>query len=84
MQKEIDTVIGQERSPTMEDRKSLPFTDAVIHEVQRYVDLVPLNVPHYAIRDITFRGYTIPKVYRLKLMESMSMYTSLYGALNRI
>uniref|UniRef100_A0A8B9HE79 Cytochrome P450, family 2, subfamily Y, polypeptide 3 n=1 Tax=Astyanax mexicanus TaxID=7994 RepID=A0A8B9HE79_ASTMX len=61
MQKEIDSVIGQERSPMMEDRKSLPFTDAVIHEVQRYVDLVPLNVPHYAVRDITFRGYTIPK-----------------------
>ncbi|KAI5092947.1 cytochrome P450 precursor [Silurus meridionalis] len=61
MQKEIDTVIGQERSPSMEDRKSLPFTDAVIHEVQRYIDLVPLNVPHYATHRITFRGYTIPK-----------------------
>ncbi|XP_066507984.1 cytochrome P450 2G1-like [Hoplias malabaricus] len=61
MQKEIDTVIGQDRSPAMDDRKSLPFTDAVIHEVQRYIDLVPLNVPHYALRDITFRGYTIPK-----------------------
>ncbi|XP_060761772.1 cytochrome P450 2C42 [Neoarius graeffei] len=61
MQKEIDTVIGQERSPSVEDRKSLPFTDAVIHEVQRYIDLVPLNVPHCATREITFRGYTIPK-----------------------
>ncbi|XP_062843488.1 cytochrome P450 2C31-like [Trichomycterus rosablanca] len=61
MQKEIDSVIGRERSPSMEDRKSLPFTDAVIHEVQRYLDLVPLNVPHFATHDITFRGYTIPK-----------------------
>ncbi|XP_058228774.1 cytochrome P450 2G1-like [Hemibagrus wyckioides] len=61
MQKEIDAVIGRERSPSMEDRKSLPFTDAVIHEVQRYVDLVPLNVPHYATHPIKFRGYTIPK-----------------------
>ncbi|XP_066508018.1 cytochrome P450 2G1-like [Hoplias malabaricus] len=61
MQKEIDTVIGKDRSPAMDDRKSLPFTDAVIHEVQRYIDLVPLNLPHYALRDITFRGYTIPK-----------------------
>ncbi|XP_072524663.1 cytochrome P450 2G1-like [Salminus brasiliensis] len=61
MQKEIDAVIGQDRSPMMDDRKSLPFTDAVIHEVQRFVDLVPLNVPHYAIRDIAFRGYMIPK-----------------------
>uniref|UniRef100_A0A4W4E0X2 Cytochrome P450, family 2, subfamily Y, polypeptide 3 n=1 Tax=Electrophorus electricus TaxID=8005 RepID=A0A4W4E0X2_ELEEL len=61
MQEEIDTVIGRDKSPSMEDRKSLPFVDAVIHEVQRYVDLVPLNVPHYALHDIMFRGYTIPK-----------------------
>ncbi|CAK6957885.1 cytochrome P450 2G1-like [Scomber scombrus] len=61
MQQEIDTVIGQERSPNMEDRKSLPFTDAVIHEVQRFLDIVPFSLPHYALEDISFRGYTIPK-----------------------
>lgn len=62
MQQEIDMVIGQERSPNMEDRKSLPFTYAVIHEVQRFLDIVPLSLPHYALKDISFRGYTIPKV----------------------
>ncbi len=62
MQREIDQVIGQNRIPTMDHRKSLPFTDAVIHEVQRYLDIVPLNVPHYATHDISFRGYIIPKV----------------------
>ncbi|XP_051813857.1 cytochrome P450 2F2-like [Acanthochromis polyacanthus] len=61
MQQEIDTVVGHKRCPYMEDRKSLPFTDAVIHEIQRCMDIVPLGVPHYALQDISFRGYTLPK-----------------------
>uniref|UniRef100_A0A3B1ICE6 Cytochrome P450 2C15-like n=1 Tax=Astyanax mexicanus TaxID=7994 RepID=A0A3B1ICE6_ASTMX len=60
MQKEIETVIGGDRCPLMQDRKSLPFTDAVIHEVQRYLDLVPFNLPHCATHDFSFRGYAIP------------------------
>lgn len=55
-------MIGEDCRPKMEDRKSLPFTDAVIHEVQRFLDIVPFGLPHYALKDISFRGYTIPKV----------------------
>ncbi|XP_056297234.1 cytochrome P450 2G1-like [Pseudoliparis swirei] len=61
MQQEIDTVIGQQRCPYMEDRKSLSFTDSVLHEIQRLMDIIPMNIPHYALQDISFRGYTIPK-----------------------
>ncbi|XP_074535189.1 cytochrome P450 2G1-like [Halichoeres trimaculatus] len=61
MQQEIDSVVGQKRSPCMEDRKSLPFTDAVIHDIQRLMDIVPMSVPRYALKDFTFRGYTIPQ-----------------------
>ncbi|KAJ8280300.1 hypothetical protein GJAV_G00052940 [Gymnothorax javanicus] len=61
VQQEIDTVIGRERLPSIEDRKSLPFTNAVIHEVQRFLDILPLGIPRYTTHDISFKGYIIPK-----------------------
>uniref|UniRef100_A0A8C7IME6 Cytochrome P450 2M1-like n=1 Tax=Oncorhynchus kisutch TaxID=8019 RepID=A0A8C7IME6_ONCKI len=60
VQKEIDEVIGS-RVPTVDDRVKMPYTDAVIHEVQRYMDLSPTSVPHKVIRDTEFYNYHIPE-----------------------
>ncbi|XP_033067973.1 cytochrome P450 2C9 [Trachypithecus francoisi] len=61
VQEEIERVIGRNRSPCMQDRSHMPYTDAVVHEVQRYIDLLPTNLPHAVTCDIKFRNYLIPK-----------------------
>ncbi|KAM4629685.1 cytochrome P450 2J2-like [Polymixia lowei] len=58
---EIDAVVGSSRQPSLTDRESMPFTDAVIHEIQRMGNILPLNLARMANTDTTLGKYTIPK-----------------------
>ncbi|KAF1376959.1 hypothetical protein PFLUV_G00216920 [Perca fluviatilis] len=60
VQEELSREIGS-RKVQVEDRKNLPFTDAVIHETQRLASILPIAVPHKTSQDITFQGHFIKK-----------------------
>ncbi|XP_071803788.1 cytochrome P450 2J5-like [Asterias amurensis] len=61
VQQEIDTVVGRNRMPKLSNKPDMPYTEAVILELQRLGNIVPLGVPHRASRDTSYRGYTLPK-----------------------
>ncbi|CAN9507824.1 unnamed protein product [Ophioblennius macclurei] len=60
VQEELRRVVGM-RQVQVNDRKSLHFTNAVIHEIQRLANVVPMALPHKTTRDVTFHGYFIKK-----------------------
>ncbi|KAJ8272078.1 hypothetical protein COCON_G00109370 [Conger conger] len=60
-QKEIDKVLGEKMQVSFVDRHRMPYTQAVIHEVQRVADTVPLAAFHATTKDTRLMGYDIPK-----------------------
>uniref|UniRef100_A0A8B9ICW4 Cytochrome P450 family 2 subfamily J member 2 n=1 Tax=Anser brachyrhynchus TaxID=132585 RepID=A0A8B9ICW4_9AVES len=61
VQLEIDAVIGQCRQPTVEDKEHMPYTSAVLSEVLRMGNIVPLGVPRMSTSDTTLAGFHLPK-----------------------
>ncbi|KAK4813738.1 hypothetical protein QYF61_023674 [Mycteria americana] len=60
VQEEIGRTVKAGSWATYEDRKNMPFTNAVLHEVQRFITLLP-HVPRCTAVDTHFRGYFLPK-----------------------
>uniref|UniRef100_A0A8C5PT37 Cytochrome P450 n=1 Tax=Leptobrachium leishanense TaxID=445787 RepID=A0A8C5PT37_9ANUR len=59
--KEIDQVIGSDRIPSVEDQLKMPYTNAVVHETQRYGNILPMSLFHMTNNDLKIQGYDIPK-----------------------
>ena len=49
----------------------MPYMNAVIHKIQRYVDLTPISLPHVVTYDINIRNYFIPKVRLVSLILTL-------------
>ena len=60
VQQEIDSVLGSDRLPCLRDRARLPYTEATLHEIQRFSSLLSFTIPHRTTEHATFRGYDIP------------------------
>ncbi|KDQ54081.1 hypothetical protein JAAARDRAFT_196846 [Jaapia argillacea MUCL 33604] len=58
---EIDTVVGNDRLPSLADREHLPYIDALVKEVLRWHPVAPLGLPHRVVKDDVHEGYFIPK-----------------------
>ncbi|KAB0403443.1 hypothetical protein E2I00_001892, partial [Balaenoptera physalus] len=51
---------GAQAAPPLEDQRSLPYTNAVLHEVQHFITLLP-HVPRCTASDTQLGGYLLPK-----------------------
>ncbi|XP_043461100.1 methyl farnesoate epoxidase-like isoform X1 [Leptopilina heterotoma] len=61
LQDDLNEVVGRNRAPRLSDRPLLPRVDAFLAEVQRYLILAPLGVPHRTMKDVSLNGYRIPQ-----------------------
>ncbi|NXF93635.1 CP2J6 protein, partial [Eubucco bourcierii] len=61
VQKELDAVLGGSDVICYEDRKKLPYTNAVIHEIQRYSNIILIALPRQSVKDTQLLGYPVPK-----------------------
>ncbi|XP_018429389.1 PREDICTED: cytochrome P450 2K1-like [Nanorana parkeri] len=71
VQSEIAKVIGT-MQPQYNHRHQMPYANAVLHEIQRFANIVPMNLPHQTTKDVQFMGYFIPKgTYIIPLLASV-------------
>jgi len=60
-QAELDAVLGGDQLPTWADRERLPYVDAILKELLRWGVVAPQALPHCALEESEYMGYTIEK-----------------------
>ncbi|NXU67043.1 CP2B1 protein, partial [Horornis vulcanius] len=70
VQREIEAVLEPSHVISYDDRKKLPYTNAVIHEALRYSNVTSVGVPRLCLRSTTLLGFHIKKVQRIPPLVS--------------
>ncbi|KAL8188140.1 UNVERIFIED_CONTAM: hypothetical protein K2H54_062103 [Gekko kuhli] len=61
VQKEMEAILDSSQSFSYQDRKRLPYTNAVIHEILRAYYVLFVGLPRQCIKDVNIFGFLIPK-----------------------
>ncbi|KAJ7402741.1 hypothetical protein BTVI_83781 [Pitangus sulphuratus] len=61
VQKELDAVLGPSKIICYEDRRELPYTNAVVHEIQRFSNIISVGMPRVCVRNTTLLGFPLKK-----------------------
>jgi len=60
VQTELDDVCGRGVDVTWDKKGDLPYTMAVIKEIQRFADIAPTGLMHKTVCDASLQGYNLP------------------------
>ncbi|CAI7677834.1 unnamed protein product [Penicillium manginii] len=60
-QSEVDSIVGEDRTPVWEDYARLPYVAMTVKEAMRWRPVLPLAFPHAVTEDDWVGGYLIPK-----------------------
>ncbi|GJJ06153.1 hypothetical protein Clacol_000342 [Clathrus columnatus] len=60
-QAELDTFLGTDKLPSLDDRKHLPYIEALIKETLRWHPVTPVGFPHLLKEDDIIGEYCVPK-----------------------
>ncbi|CAM1321225.1 CYP2D6 (predicted) [Pycnogonum litorale] len=61
VQHEMDEIVGRSRTPSLQDKNLLHYSQAVLQEVERIASIAPFSVLHSTLDEVDFQGWTLPK-----------------------
>ena len=67
IQQEIKTVVGNSRRPVLADRPNMPYTEASLIEVMRFMSAVPNGLIRKTTKPTQVQGHHLPEDTRVSM-----------------